>query len=72
MFGMLFLGELATSLKFGYILATNYKQNALLVIKEGVFEVPSGVSRGGWRRVISRRSVMGFMRRDSGRVMCIC
>ena len=32
----------------------------------------SGVSRGGWRRVISRRSVMGFMRRGSGRVMCIC
>ena len=25
-----FFGELATSLKFGYILATNYKQNALL------------------------------------------
>ena len=31
-----------------------------------------GVSRGGWLRVISRRSVMGFMRRGSGRVMCIC
>lgn len=27
-----FFDELATSLKFGYILATNYKQNALLGI----------------------------------------
>ena len=30
-----------------------------------------GASRGGWPRVISRRSVMGFMRRGSGRVLTL-